>query len=274
MRTEPIKPYGVKIHDASVNDILNNIDNITELMMQHKILIFKNFDATPDELVAINRAFGTPIRHAKWRQNALKTHPEIYVLHNDKTKGQLSPEIWHIDQSFLQLPPTFSFLYSITVARVGGTTIFADQSLAYKNLPIELKKKATGKVAAHKHATDYAMAAVPTKDELEGLGVDGYVYHPLIMPHWISGENCIYSVYGHIQQVLGMDQAASDKLLEELRSHAIKDEYVYEHHWEERDFLVWDNISMLHSAKGTIDSVEEQYSRELWRMNSRHGDIQ
>ena len=129
-------------------------------------------------------------------------------------------------------------------------------------------------MAAHKHATDYAMAAVPTQDELVGLGVDGYVYHPLIMPHWISGENCIYSVYGHIQQVLGLSKEASDTLLEELRSHAIKDEYIYEHHWEKKDFLIWDNISMLHSAKGTIDSTEEQYSRELWRMNSRHGNVE
>ena len=82
----------------------------------------------------------------------------------------------------------------------------------------------------------------------------------------------MFSVYGHIQQILGLSKEDSDHLLEELRSYATNDKYVYEHHWDEKDFLIWDNISMLHSARGTIDSVEEQYSRELWRMNSRHGD--
>jgi taurine dioxygenase len=272
MQFKSLNKYGVKIYQASVGDILDNVEHMVQLMSQHKLLIFKDFTATPDELVAINRALGTSVRHAKWKQNALKTHPEIYVLHNDKNKGQLSPEIWHIDQSFLQLPPTFSLLYAITVATVGGTTVFADQSQAYRDLPEDLKKRATGKVAAHKHATDYFSSAVPTEEELKGLGADGYVYHPLIMPHWISGENCIYSVYGHIQQVLGLSKEESDKLLEELRAHAIKDEYIYEHHWDVNDFLVWDNISMLHSARGTVDSLEEQYAREIWRMNSRHGD--
>jgi taurine dioxygenase len=271
MKTEVISPYGVKIW-CDKNEILNDPESIIALIEKHKILIFKNFEATPDDLVKILNTFGTPIRHAKWKRFALKTHPEIYVLHNDKTKGQLSPEIWHIDQSFLQLPPTFSFLYSITVAKTGGTTIFANQSQAYRNLPTELKRRVTGKVAAHKHAKNYAMAAVPTKEELEALGIaDGHAYHPLIMPQ-ISGENCIYSVYGHIQQILGLSKDASDELLDELRAHAIKDEYIYEHHWEEKDFLIWDNTSMLHSAKGTVDSVEDQYSRELWRMNCRNSN--
>lgn len=272
MEIELLKPYGVKIHNITPEYIIDNIDSIIELMMKHKILIFKQFEATPDQLVKINQAFGTPIRHAKWRTNALKTHPEIYVLHNDKTKGQLSPEIWHIDQSFMQAPPTFSFLYSITVARTGGTTVFADQSAVYRDLPLSIKKKITGKVAVHEHAVDYKMAAVPTAEELKGLGVEGLVYHPLVMPHWISGENCIYSVYGHIQKILGLSQEESARLLEEIRSYATNEKYVYEHHWEEKDFLIWDNISMLHSARGTVDSLDEQYSRELWRMNSRHGD--
>jgi len=272
MRLELLQPYGVKIYDSSADQVLQDTDKIIDLMMRYKVLIFKNFEATPDQLVSINKRFGTPIRHAKWRTNALKTHPEIYVLHNDKTKGQLSPEIWHIDQSFMQCPPTFSFLYSITVARVGGTTVFSDQSAVYRDLPLNIKKKITGKVAVHKHATDYFSSAVPTTEELKEMHADGLVYHPLVMPHWISGENCLFSVYGHIQQILGLTKQESDGLLTELRSYATDEKYVYEHHWEKKDFLIWDNISMLHSARGTIDSVEEQYSRELWRMNSRHGD--
>lgn len=269
MQIEKLKPYGAKVY-ATKDEVLSNTDQVIDLIKEHKLLIFKSFEADPDSLVQILNTFGEPVRHAKWRQNALKTHPEIYVLHNDKKKGQLSPEIWHIDQSFLQSPPTFSFLYSITVAKVGGTTIFSDQSAVYRDLPEHLKKKATGKVAVHEHAVDYKMAAVPSEDELKDLGVDGLVYHPLVMPHWISGENCLYSVFGHIQRILGMSKDDSDQLLEELRDYAVDPKYVYEHHWEEKDFLIWDNISMLHSAKGTIDSVEEQYSRELWRMNCRH----
>lgn len=273
MRLEPLQPYGVRIHNSSAEQVLQDTDKIIDLMMKYKILIFKNFEATPDELVAINKKFGTPVRHAKWRTNALKTHPEIYVLHNDKTKGQLSPEIWHIDQSFMQCPPTFSFLYSITVAQVGGTTVFSDQSAVYRDLPLNIKKKITGKVAVHKHATDYFSSAVPSQEELKEMHADGVVYHPLVMPHWISGENCLFSVYGHIQQILGLTKEDSDCLLKELRSYATNEKYVYEHHWDKKDFLTWDNISMLHSARGTTDSVEEQYSRELWRMNCRHGDV-
>jgi taurine dioxygenase len=273
MKLETIHPYGVTIHDCSVDQVLQETEKLIELMMQHKILIFKNFEATPDQLVDINKKFGTPVRHVKWRTNALKTHPEIYVLHNDKTKGQLSAsEYWHTDQSFMQCPPTFGFLYSITVARVGGTTIFSDQTAVYDDLPPKLKKKITGKVAAYRHATDYFTSAVPTPQELQDMQTNGTVYHPLVMPHCISGKNCLFSVHGHIQQILGLPAKESDYLLTELKSRAIDSKYVYEHHWEKRDFVIWDNLSMLHSARGTIDSLEDQYSREVWRMNSQHRD--
>ena len=273
MELETIHPYGLIIRDSSVDYVLQNTEKLINLIMQHKILIFKNFQATANQLVDINKKFGTPIRHVKWSTNALKEHPEIYVLHNDKTKGQLSAdEYWHTDQSFMQCPPTFSFLYGITVARVGGTTIFSDQTAVYRDLPDKIKKKITGKVAVYKHATDYFSTAVPTKQELEHMQADGMVYHPIVMPHGISNENCLFSVHGHIQQILGLSQDESNRVLAELQDYAIDNKYVYEHHWEKKDFLIWDNLSMLHTARGTIDSLEDQYSREVWRMNSRHRD--
>src|SRR6056300_993409 len=100
--------YGVKIK-TSYDEMIENFDEIVQLQDQYKLLIFKNIDLSADQLVSIIKKVGDPVRHAKWRTNALESHPEIYVLTNDKTKGQLSPEIWHIDQSFLQNPPTHSF---------------------------------------------------------------------------------------------------------------------------------------------------------------------
>ena len=229
--------YGIKIN-SSYNEIMENFDEIVQLQDQYKLLIFKNIDLSPDQLVSITHKIGEPVRHAKWKTNALETHPEIYVLTNDKTKGQLSPEIWHIDQSFLQNPPTHSFLYSLKVAQEGGTTVFSDQSAVYRDLPMELKKKITGKVCVHEHATDYHLAAVPNPEELEGIGGGHPVYHPLVMPHWTSGENCLFSVFGHIRQILGMEQDKSDELMKELQEHATNENYMYEHHWEEKDLLI------------------------------------
>jgi taurine dioxygenase len=261
--------FGIEIH-SSYNEIIEHFDEVIELQDQYKLLIFKNIDLSADQLVSIIKKVGDPVRHAKWKINGLKTHPEIYVLTNDKTKGQLSPEIWHIDQSFLQNPPTHSFLYSLKVAKEGGTTVFSDQSAVYRDLPLELKKKITGKVCVHEHATDYHLAAVPSSEELKGIGGGEPVYHPLVMPHWTTGENCLFSVFGHIRKILGMDQEKSDALMKELQEYATNEKYVYEHHWAEKDFLMWDNISLLHSARGTVDSLDPKHERLLWRLNARH----
>jgi taurine dioxygenase len=45
----------------------------------------------------------------------------------------------------------------------------------------------------------------------------------------------------------GMDDAASEALLEELFDHLYRPENVVEHHWRERDLVLWDNIALQHA---------------------------
>lgn len=272
MKTRELEPFGVEIHSSEI-DVLTSVDKIIDLMRTHKLIVIKEFESNADQLVEILNQFGNPIRHARWQENALKTHPEIYVLTNDKSKGQLSPPIWHIDQSYLQCPPTFSFLWCLKHARVGGQTVFADQEMAYKDLDQETKQLVNGKVCEHEHARGYTFAEEPTSEELKNAGVVENVYHPLAMPSWLTNRTCLYSVHGHIKRILGMEDQDSKDLLSSIQEHSVRDKYCYTHQWAEKDFLIWDNISMLHTAKDTADSLHPDYERMLWRMNCRYKNI-
>ena len=44
----------------------------------------------------------------------------------------------------------------------------------------------------------------------------------------------------------GLDNDESEALLEELFQHLYRPENVVEHHWRERDLVIWDNIALQH----------------------------
>jgi hypothetical protein len=51
--------------------------------------------------------------------------------------------------------------------------------------------------------------------------------------------------------LIGMSEADSDALLEELFSHLYAEDSIYEHKWQRGDLVVWDNRALNH-ARGKI----------------------
>ena len=63
-------------------------------------------------------------------------------------------------------------------------------------------------------------------------------------------------------QIVGMDAAESDKLIQELFDHVTSGPFTYTHNWKLGDTLAWNNRGVVHSARGW-DSAK--YKRLLQR---------
>jgi alpha-ketoglutarate-dependent taurine dioxygenase len=86
----------------------------------------------------------------------------------------------------------------------------------------------------------------PTLAELEAWQTYPGQTHPLVWHHQhgrpslVIGATCFY--------VENMDLAEGNHLLCRLQEYATQDEYVYEHTWEEGDFIIFDNTGTMHKA--------------------------
>ena len=90
----------------------------------------------------------------------------------------------------------------------------------------------------------------------------GWVRHPLVRPHPVTGRRALYAVSGSSFGVEGMPSEESRALLDELKRHATQDKHQLRLKYGVGDLVIWDNASLLHSA--TLTDPEDP--RTLWRI--------
>jgi taurine dioxygenase len=91
------------------------------------------------------------------------------------------------------------------------------------------------------------------------------VTHPLVRLHPATGRKALYLNANRMEQVVGMERAESDALLDRLIAHAIEPRFQYRHVWRQGDVVIWDNRCTMHRATPFEDT---KYRRELRRVTT------
>ena len=71
---------------------------------------------------------------------------------------------------------------------------------------------------------------------------------PLVRTHAGSKRKLLF-VGVHAREVLGMTVAEGRMLLMDLLEHATQRQFVYQHHWQVGDLVMWDNTATLHRGR-------------------------
>ena len=122
-----------------INKNLGNFKKINKLLLEHKVIFFRNQNITADEQLALGKHFGPLEKHVyvKGRQD----YPEIVrIIKTPNEKNQWG-ENWHSDVSYNVKPTKAVILRSIKIPPVGGDTMFANMELAWETLDENIKKK-------------------------------------------------------------------------------------------------------------------------------------
>lgn len=72
--------------------------------------------------------------------------------------------------------------------------------------------------------------------------------HPVVRTHPFTGRKCLYVREGECTGIEGMADAEALPLIAKLYNHIIKDEFIYTHHWQKGDIIMWDNCGLQHLA--------------------------
>lgn len=250
-----IEVLGANLHPNMTQEEVNKFQ---ELILKHQVVVFRNQNLAPMEQIQTCRLFGLIEPHPL-KENTCP-YPEMTIVSNvsedGKPLGYPGPmfHLWHSDMCYEQHPPKFSFLYAEKVPGKGGNTLFANTRQAYEDLEYSFQQYLLSlnavfgfseKLMARCQERGYSLVIAPCDQRRD-------VIHPVIRFHPITQKPAIFVNWTHTDRIIGLTDDDSQHLLKKLYDHYTQSHYVYSHHYQANDLIVWDNSSTMHTGDGTI----------------------
>ena len=185
-------------------------------------------------------------------------HPEILEIIKEPGETYTFGAAWHTDQMFNPSPAKATMLYAKETPAVGGDTMFSSMYKAYDGLSDAMKamlkdvktfnvgdrfKNMGGGSRAERYAGNKSMAG---KVRDPGNQITE-AHHPLFRTHPETGRTGLY-IGSHTQGFEGMRAEEADPIIDYLRSHSIRPEYLCRFRWEPGSMAIWDNRCVQHYA--------------------------
>ncbi len=262
IRIEKLKPeIGVRISgiDVGSDDLQAHADFLRRQFVEHAVLVVHSPGLDPRDQVRFGALFGKvdaefvpqPNHPGKRDSDGLPKRGIIFISNKKDETGDNVGSLpdgelhFHSDGAHRKSPYRATLLYSLEIPSVGGETRFADLRAAYDALSDDMKKKLEG-LQVHNIYDTRATLRDQTDESDDKLS---NAIHPIVRIHPDTGRKSLYLSRLMTRNVVGMDRAESNALLEELFAHIEKDEFIYDHPWRLGDLLIWDNRSVNHARK-------------------------
>ena len=159
----------------------------------------------------------------------------------------LGNQLWHSDSSFRAVPAKYSILSGRIVSTEGGNTEFADMRAAYDALDSKTKRDVEDLVCDH--SLIYSRGTLGF-DELtaDERAMFRPVKQRLVRTHPITGRKSLF-LSSHAGAIEGWPVPEARAFLRDLVEHATQSCFVYVHHWQPYDLVMWDNRQTMHRVR-------------------------
>ena len=258
-------PIGAEVIGIDLRKPLDqdSIKEIYQAWLDHIVLIFRGQSLSKDEQIAFANNFGnvgiraTPLENQNEVSNGYDGSIMLVTNQRDENGNYIGSlqdgEMWfHHDMSYRPEPHKATLLHAIELPSNGGNTKFANQYLAYENVPDDLKKRLRGLKVLQ--AYNFTMLE---KVDLES-GLDGiqHYWQPIFVKHPETGKTALYVSRLISAAIENMTRQESDQVLKKLIEIAENPKLIYEHEWKIGDLAMWDNRCSTHAR--TDFSPEER----------------
>jgi len=247
---------------------------IRQLLAEHSVLVFRGQGVNDEQQQAVASIFG-PLTPAPSRKLFGDTDPvrrlARTVFHmQDEGTIPYPPQRddfggWHVDDTFCEAIPSAATLRSEVLAEAGGDTSWSSMAACFESLSPSMQQWLESLSAIHS-APPHFRATVGffdlPKEEQDRFNEElAFTSHPVVARHPVSGRKCLFVNPAYTQVIEGLSRRESAMLLRFLFTEAARSEFVYRHHWEEGDLVIWDELATLHA--GPVHFAPE---RELVRI--------
>ena len=262
---------------------------LNDVWLDAAILLFRGMGTSSERHLRLSRAFGEielhPIESIR-----IPGNEEVIML---AQKGDSKQMTYYFDGEPIvgRIPFHTDLIYTTTANRgailrmvekpaVGGETAWIDTAAAYDALPESMKKRIAGLEARFGFVSDQRKMRFgrPHNVEVGDFGSVAYpefpeVAHPLVWSHPISRRKSLALSTIHLIEIVGMDRAEGDPLLEELVSHTLDGRFTYVHDWAVDDMVLWDNWRTMHKAFGAPPGYDRVVHRTTMKGEHQTGRL-
>ncbi|KAI5851665.1 hypothetical protein DFP73DRAFT_164137 [Morchella snyderi] len=199
--------------------------------------------------------------------------PGFHIIYRDGNQAEidkffeqkLTSTLWHQDVSFERQPPGYVMLCILQAPEVGGDTIFADTTEAYRRLSPAFRSMLEELRATHSSEKMCGFARATgglcRKDPVRST-------HPIIRVHPVTGEKAIFVNGEFIQGIEGWKQPESEILMKFLIDHITKGhDFQVRLSWRPKTVVIFDNRTTCHTATLDYDANQDK-DRHMFRLAS------
>jgi taurine dioxygenase len=278
-------PFGATVDgvDCSTDLAPTIVDRLVAALARHRMLVVEHQRLNETQMARFGRCWGEPILFFNPRDRHGE-HPELIRVSNSPSTPESLRDgamHWHQDSSYEDPPAHVTMLYAVEAPHGRNDTRFADLGAAYDSLPEATKSEIAGLRVVHDRRGGLPELFVDGERRGSGMSVDRgsaspsspTCVHPLVIRHPISGERALYGISGTPVGIEGLDTAAAVELLQRLKRHALRPEFLHAATATVGSILVWDNLSVMHTATPTEYSDADGERRRLYRISTRAVDF-
>jgi taurine dioxygenase len=250
---------GAEVHGVDLAEVARDDSRFAELrglLLEHKVLFFRDQDMTRGEHVALAERFGSLEDHPVVGSDP--DHPGLVRIYKDlDSPPERFENAYHCDATWRENPPMGAVLRCIEGPAVGGDTMWVNMALAYERLPEDVRERIAGLRARHSIESTFG-ARMPIEERLALKERFPDAEHPVVRTHPETGEKILFvnSFTTHITNFhtaenvrCGIDYApGAGELLRYLQSQATIPEYQVRWRWTPNSVAIWDNRSTQHYA--------------------------
>ena len=240
---------GAEIKGIDLTNVSNNnFKKINDLLLEHKVIFFRDQPITKEQQIALGEKFGPLETHAYVK--GLKDYPEIVRIVKGKEEKNQWGENWHSDVSYNFKPTKAVILRSIKIPPVGGDTCFSNMELAWETLDEKVKEKVKDKKAIHSSlGAEFFIKNYRKMEANEKKNYDEYSNeHPIVRTHPETGKKILYVNWTYTKKITGMNKTESDEILKQIFEHQARLDLTCRFSWTENAVAIWDNRSVIHYA--------------------------
>ncbi|GHA61384.1 (3R)-3-[(carboxymethyl)amino]fatty acid oxygenase/decarboxylase [Streptomyces olivaceoviridis] len=250
---------GLHLSSASETEVAE----LREAVYSNRILLIKDQNLAPKELVELGRALGTievyyePMYHHP-------EHPEIFVSGTKPGESfegvPQTGKFWHADYSFMAHPFGITMTSPQIVPKGKRGTYYIDMAKAFAALPEDLKDLLRGTRVEHSPRRYFKIRPSDVYRPIHELQAEieeitPAVFHPTVFRHPVTGEEILYvseaASFGFVDED---GRRLAPEILHEVLERTGQLDQTFTHPnihlqtFTEGDLLVWDNRALVHRA--------------------------
>lgn len=255
--------FAARIEGVKLSQPLSGqtIDEIEQALADHGVLHFPDQPLTDEQQEEMIRRFGPPIAaDLKELKDPAQTHRHLLDIATIDGQGKpiaaesargmylLANQLWHTDGTQMQPPLRLTALSARVLPPEPPPTEYADMRAAWDALPASRQRELEPLKVRHSILWSRSLIGMKPEDfSEETRNSRPPVVHPLVRTHARTGRKSLY-LASHAWDVVGWPFEQGRALLDELTQHATQRRFVYVHHWNKNDLVMWDDSWTMHRA--------------------------